>query len=395
MTAFRYRAARLDGELLQGTVDAGSTETALRVVSERGLFPLAVEHETSSSPVRAAAGTAETAAMLAGLAAMLEAGLPADRALLAVEETASPRLRAALAAARAQVREGRAMSSALGAAGVVPPLVVGYLKAGERSGKLAAATQRAAQELERDAETGARIRAALTYPVFLCIAGAVSVTAIVGFVIPRFARLLGDQGRALPFATRTLLAASSVLSHGAIPLLVLAAVSAVAISRALRTPTGALALHRRLLESPLVGPLRQRVASARACSALSGMLEAGVPMLAALDLTSEAVSDRAVAERIRAARTDVDRGERLATALRRHAALSPGALRLVSFGEQSGRLAAFLEHAARLESAAAQRAIQRLVTLLEPVLILSFGAVVAFVAAAILQAVYSVRPAGF
>ena len=118
-------------------------------------------------------------------------------------------------------------------------------------------------------------------------------------------------------------------------------------------------------------------------------------MLPALDLTRDAAADQAVGERIAAARVDVDRGERLATSLRHHEALTPAALRLVAFGEQSGQLAAFLQHAARLESAAAQRAIQRAVTLLEPVLILAFGAVVAFVAAALLQAVYSVRPAGY
>jgi type II secretory pathway component PulF len=394
VTSFTYRAARPDGKLLNGTVEAGSTGAALRQIESRGLFALAVEQDATPRR-RQAASRSEVAAMLAGLAALLDAGLPADRAIAALEETASPRLRVALASARAQVREGRSLSAALGDSNAVPPLVVGYLRAGERSGRLAPSAERAAREMERDAETSARIRAALTYPAFLLIAGAVSVTTIVTFVIPRFARLLGQEGRPLPTTTRILLAASSIASHWWPPMLVIGAVAVAALARALNTPHGQLIVQRQLLALPLVGALRHRIASARSAAALAGMIDAGVPILTALDLGRDAAQDRAVGARLAAARTEVERGERLATALRRHAALTPSALRLVAFGEQSGRLAAFLEHAARLESAAAQRAIQRIVTLLEPMLILAFGSVVAFVAAAILQAVYSVRPTGF
>ena len=218
------------------------------------------------------------------------------------------------------------------------------------------------------------------------------MAAIVGFVVPRFARLLGSEGRALPASTRLLVAASAALAHAALPGLLVLVVAALLLARALRTRDGQLELHRRLLALPLIGPLRLRLATARACGALASLLEAGVSMLAALELGGQAAADGAVGERIALARTDVDRGEPLALALRRHGALSPAALRLVAFGERSGRLAVFLRHAARLEAAAAQRAIQRLVTLLEPLLILAFGAAVAFVAAALLQAVYSVRP---
>lgn len=390
MTAYRFRAARLDGELLNGTVEAGSPAAALTLVEARGLFPVLVEEAPPHR--RTAAPIGELANILAGLAALLDAGLPMDRALAAAQETAPLALQPLLAAAQAQVREGAALSSALDADGAVPALVIGYLKAGERSGRLATSIQRAAGELERSAETRARVRAALTYPAFLLVAGGVSVTAIVGFVVPRFAALLTDQGRALPAATRLLISASMLLSRGAIPTFAATVIAVVVMSRWMRTAEGRLAVHRALLELPILGDLRLRLATARACGALGSLLEGGVPILPALDLARDASDDAAVGRRIAAARIDVERGEPLATALKRHAALTPVALRLAAFGERAGRQAAFLEHAARLESSAAQRAIQRTVTLLEPVMILLFGAVVAFVAAALLQAVYSVRP---
>ncbi len=393
MTTFAFRAARADGEVIHGRIDAVTATAALDQIAGRGLLALEIG-ETAPAPRRPVAGDAELAAALAGLAALLDTGMPADRALAAAAETASPRLAAALTDACTRVHEGASLSAALDASNVAPPLVLGYLKAGERAGTLAAAAARAAEELEREVETRSRIRAALTYPAFLGIAGAVSVAAIAGFVVPRFAELLGDQGRALPATTRALLAVSHAVSELWLPVLAFAAVAVLLGARWAATPAGALALHRRLLDLPIVGELRLRFASARACGALAGLLEAGVPMLGALDLAREAAGDRAVAARIGEAKLEVERGERLSGALKRHAALTPAALRLVAFGDQAGRLAAFLRHAARLEAAAAHRSVQRAVTLVEPVLILAFGAAVAFVAAALLQAVYSVRPGG-
>jgi len=390
---FRFRAARPDGELLTGVVQAGSAGAALQLVESRGLLTLALDEDASRPPQRIDTGT--LAAALAGLAAMLDAGLPADRALAAVEDLVPESLRDPLAVGRERVRDGATLSSALAEVGLAPPTVLGHMRAGERAGTLGASLARAAAELERAAETRARIRTALTYPAFLAVAGTASVITIVLFVVPRFARLLADQGHALPTSTRLLLGIAAFARVIAAPSLLLGAMLLAAALPWLRSERGRHLLHRWLLTVPLVGAERLRFASARACGTLGGLLEASVPMLEALRLAGDATGDAEVRERFALARLDVERGERMATALRAHAALTPGALRLAAFGERVGSLPRFLAHAARLEEAAAHRALQRAVTLLEPAIILAFGAAVAFVALALLQAVYSVRPAGF
>lgn len=389
MTAFRFRAARPDGEALVGTIDAQSAAAAADLVTARGLFPIDIRvHE--ERPRTASAD--DLAGTLSGLAALLDAGLPVDRALAALEDTAPPRLLTALATARARVAEGASLSHALATSGAVPAPVLGLLKAGERTGRLAAAVHSAALALEHEAEARARVRAALTYPVFLAVTGTVSVVAIAGFVVPRFAALLEAHGSVLPATTRALLAVSTAAQRFAIPVAVALVVIGAATARWLRSEDGRLRLHRWLLELPLIGALRMRFATARTCGALAGLLDAGVPMLAALELAGKAGGDRALELRLAAVREDVNRGERVAAALQRHQALSALALRLAQFGDRSGKLPAFLAHAARLEERTAHRALQRGVALLEPLLILGFGAVVAFVAAALLQAVYSIRP---
>lgn len=391
MTAYRFRAARQDGEIVVGSLEAASPGSALALVNARGLFPLELD-ESRPERTRAPRATADLAETMKGLAALLEAGLPMDRALSAVADSAPPRLGAQLQAACERVREGAALSAALHEAGALPPLAVGLLRAGERSGRVAAAAARAGTEMENEVEARDRLRAALTYPAFVAAAGLVSLVAIAGFVVPRFAELIGAQGRDLPAATRALLAFSDALAAFG-PLLLVVAITAVAIHNRLgATSRGRLAIDGLLLQLPLAGHVRLRFASARVCAALGGLLEAGVPMLAAMHLAREAAGNAAIASRIGAAQLEVERGERLAAALTRHKALSPSALRLASFGESAGRLPAFLEHAARLEATGANRSVQRAVTLLEPVLIAGFGIVVAFVAAALFQAIYSVRP---
>ncbi len=395
MTAFRFRAAREDGEQVSGVLNAPTAAAALADLTGRGLFALAVREDGSAASRTARLPRSELADAFAGLAALLEAGVPADRALAEAEELSGRRVSPLFAEARRRVREGTSLSAALDAAGGLPPMAIGLLRAGEAHGRIAAATRRLAEELEREAELRARVRAALAYPVFLAVVGTASVGLIVGLVVPRFAGLLSDLGQTLPPATRALIAVSrAVAAHGLL-IAGVVAIGAILGARAAATGEGALALHRFLLDLPIIGPLRRRLASARACRALAGLLESGVPLLAALDLARGAAGDRAIAERLAQVREAVSQGERLGAALRRHDALAPAALRLATFGERSGRLAELVAQAARLEEAGADRALRALVGLLEPALIVGFGALVAFVAAALLQAVYSVRPAGF
>lgn len=395
MTAFRFRAAREDGEQVGGVLNAPTAAAALADLTSRGLFALDLREDGSVASRTAQLPRSELADAFAGLAALLEAGVPADRALAEAEELSGRRVSPLFAEARRRVREGASLSAALDAAGGLPPMAIGLLRAGEAHGRIAAATRRLAEDLEREAELRARVRAALAYPVFLAVVGTASVGLIVGVVVPRFAGLLSDLGQTLPPATRALIAVShAVAAHGLL-IAGVAAICAVLGVRAVATGAGALALHRLLLDLPIIGPLRRRLASARSCRALAGLLESGVPLLAALDLARGAAGDRAVAERLAQVREAVSQGERLGAALRRHDALAPTALRLATFGERSGRLAELVAQAARLEAAGADRALRALVGLLEPALIVGFGALVAFVAAALLQAVYSVRPAGF
>jgi type II secretory pathway component PulF len=390
---YRYRAARSDGRLVAGTIEADGHTAAGAVLLERGLHPLNLSLGDPARLGRASATRRDLAVAFDSLAALTGAGVPLDRALASTETVTRGALLEVLKQARAQLREGRSLAQALeGGRGVVPPLVIGMLRAGERAGQLGPALEQIAKHLEQEADLLARVRQALAYPVLLVVTGAASVLTIVTVVIPQFVTLLGDLGQELPLSTRLVLAASTFLvDHG--PLLLLASALAVVSLRMWgKEPAGRLQLDRLLLAAPLLGPVQHALATARFARALSGMLRAGMPLLAALDAAGSATGNAAVVQRLGAARERVAQGQPLARALEQEQVVLASAAQLLAVGESSGQLPAMAARAGDLAAQQAQRRLTTLVTLLEPALIVFFGGLVGLVAAALLQAVYSLRP---
>jgi type II secretory pathway component PulF len=381
--------------MVSGVIDATSVDQASAIVIDRGLFPVAVSADQDAEGRRPSASRRDLALVFRSIAALVGAGVPLERAITASEPLARGALRQTLASAREELRQGKGFAQALAAGrGVVPGVVLGMIRAGERGSQLSAALEQVATHLEQEAELVARVRQALAYPSLLAVAGTVSVLVIGTVVVPRFAALLGDLGQSLPLATRLLLTGSALLSRFWLPLLVLVVLAIWGAVEWLRRPAGRLRADEAMLSLPVIKQVRHPFATARVARALGGMLRAGMPLLPALDAAREAAGDASVAARLTRARERIAQGAPLTASLEREAALSPSALQLLAVGESSGRLGEMALRAGDLAAQEAERALRTLVTLLEPALILAFGGLVAFVAAALLQAVYSLRPGG-
>jgi general secretion pathway protein F len=392
-TAYSYRAARKDGSMEFGVVGARSRDAASAALADRGVFPIDLSLEGTEEVARSRLSVADLALGLRVLASLSEAGLPIARALSALDDLAPAAWRPALPAIRDSVRGGQSLAAALSAAPLsVPPVVIGIIQAGESGSGVAAAVRRAADLMESAAATRAAIRAALAYPLILAVAGAASVTLLVGVVIPRFALILADLGQALPPTTRIVLGAAGVMRESAFLLFIVVAAVTLLWHVWSANPAGAVRWHELLLATPLVGRMRLAAGTARIASALAALLDSGVPISPALVHAARSAGDHALAARVREARESVIGGGRLGRALADARAMTPTALRLIRAGEESGRLATMVAHAGKLEGERADQMVRSAVRMLEPALILLFGGLVALVAAALLQAVYSVRP---
>lgn len=394
MTSFRYEAARADGARVRGRADARSAAEVTASLSERGLFALDVrEIESARAPVWRRPGTRTLATAVQALAALVEAGVPLHRALAATRHLTDGMLCDALARVEGRVREGSTLAGALAdEGGLFPPVTIGLIRAGERGVGLAPALAQAARQLERDAEARASLRAALAYPLVVLVVGSLSIGVILLVVLPRFAMLLANVEGSLPPATRFLLSASALLrAHPAAAALVGAALAGVVVTVVARYREAWAML---LLDAPVVGAIRHALGTARVARALGALFGTGVSALPALSVAQDAAGDPALRARLAAARERVAQGAGLGDALAATHALTPAAIQLVRVGEGSGRLAELLLRAAELEEQVARRRLQALLTALEPALILGFAALVAFIAGALLQAVYAVRPGG-
>jgi len=391
MSAYSYRAARQDGVIVTGAIEAESHGQASATLASRGLFAIAVVPAVEEH--RPAASRRDLAIVFRGIAALVSSGVPLERAIAASEPLASGPLRQTMTAARERLRAGASFATALAVGrGVVPGLVIGMIRAGERGSQLGTALEQIAAHLEQEADLVARVRQALTYPLLLAVAGIASVLVITTVVVPRFAAILGDLGQQLPPATRLLLDVSQLLTRFWIPLLLIGVAATWGAIEWIRRPAGRERVQDVLLRLPFIGPVRRALVTARVMRALGGTLRSGMPLLPALDAAREAAGDLAIAARLARSRERVVQGTALAAALEREAALSPSALQLVMVGESSGRVADMALNAGDLAAQEAERGLRTLVTILEPALIVAFGAVVAFTAAALLQAVYSLRP---
>lgn len=390
---YAYRAIRNDGRVTAGTVRATSDAHAREMVQQQGMLALQVTHRAAGSTRRERISARDLSVGLRILADLLAAGMPISRVLAAFRDLAPAGWKAALPHLEQSVKEGRSLARALADAPIeVPPLVIGIAEAGEAGAGMSDAMRRAAELTESSAALRSAVQSALAYPIVLAIAGSASVAVLVGVVIPKFAAILADLGEALPPSTRFVLRASMVLREAFVPALIACAVVLALHNAWMTTKGGRIRWHSWLLLVPGLGAIRWSSATARATGSLATLLDSGVPVRRAVILSARAAGDSAIEQRLLAAGERISAGHGMAAAFASTTALTSLALRLIRAGEESGRVSAMMSHAAKLEQEHADRATRTAVRLLEPLLIMTFAAIVALVAASLLQAVYSVRP---
>ena len=390
---YTFKALRKDGTIEAGVIEAPDRGTAIGLIARRGAFVTEISAAPSGSPIGTRVSSEDLGLGLRALATLLGSGIPLARAMSVLHSLLPATWQSALPDIRRRIEQGESLAAALAASPLpFPPHVIGIVRAGEAGSGLSAAVESAAQLLEAAAANRAALRNALAYPLILVVTGFATVTLLVEVVLPRFAALLAEYGQALPLTTRLVLLGGTVGRITFVPSLFALAL-AVAIWRSWITqPDGRLRWHAWLLSLPTVGPIRRATATANACSTLSALVEAGVPLAAALPHCALATGDRVIEESLQRARQRIAAGEGIASALQAEASLTPTAIRLVRIGEETGRLGGMLAHAARVEASQATQRLQRAVRVLEPALILLFAGVVMVVAAALLQAIYGLRP---
>jgi len=401
---YAYKAVKSNGEMLEGEMEAADEAAVVKQLQADGLIPVSAQPARSGLRMdirlgRGAkrVGQKQITLLTQELASLLEAGLTLDRALqILLDLTDEPQMQQLLSSLQDRIRSGATFSTALEEQrGLFSKLYVNMVRAGEAGGALQAVMARLADYLERSADLRESIKSALVYPIILVTIAGASVTLLLTFVVPRFAQMFQDMGQQLPLPTRIVMGAGDFLS-GYWWAMLAVALLVVAWARArLAVPEVRRAWDQRLLGMPLVGDLVAKVETARFARTLSTLVENGVSLLRALNLVKDVLSNRIVAEAVDAAADKLSHGRGLAEPLMEQGVFPKLALQMMKVGEESGQLELMLNKVADMYDQEVRAAVKRMLTLLEPMLIVGLGVIVAGIIISILVAILGMNELAF
>jgi type II secretory pathway component PulF len=399
MPVYAYRAVDTAGRRSRGRLSGSTAASVTRELEQRGLLPL----DVAEAPAAAAGGGGFAVGRRRGVleftravAALLPAGMPLARALAAGATAAPESIRGVLDAVRLRVERGDELASSLAEhPRYFSPLYIGIVRAGERSGSLDGAFERLSRHLERAEELRSKLVSMSIYPALLAVVGLGAVAILVLFVLPRFADLLSSSGAALPRSTAIMLAVAEG-ARASWRWLLLVPPGVVLLFAWLRgTATGRRVAATALIHAPLVGTWRRQALAAGFARMVGELVAGGSPLLNALADARDCTADPVARDETDRIRTRVREGSPLHASISERELFPPVLPQLVGLGEEAGRLSEFLLKSADLLERRTERAVERLVALAEPAMIVTFGGLVALVALALLQAIYGVNAGSF
>ena len=400
MPAFRYEAADAAGKTDKGVLDADSVKAARSLLRQRGLTPISVEALTGQSQATRTRrhfgqrlSTHEQALLTRQLASLITAGLPLDEALTALADQAErPYVHELLAAIRAEVVSGNALSAALAQhSRDFPDIYRALVSAGEHSGHLGLVLTRLADYIESRNALTSKIMLAFTYPAIVTVVACAIVIFLLSYVVPQVVSVFANTKQQLPTLTVVMLALSDFVRSWGWLVALLLAVGAWLARATLRRPGARRAWDAWLLTLPLAGRLIRSYNTARFASTLAILTSAGVPILRGLQAAGETLSNTALRDNVEDATARVREGTSLARALAAQNQFPPVLVHLIRSGEATGNLPEMLDRAAQGEAAELERRTLFLTGLLEPALILTMGLVVLLIVLAVLMPIIEIN----
>lgn len=403
MPRYAYKAADATGTVVKGLLEAAGERDVVARLQEMGCIPIQITPAAGRGPQvnwrallqwRAAA---ELPRFTHEIATLLTAGLPVDRALaILVEASENQRFQDVVRDLLKSVQGGAYLSDALGRhPGIFSDFYVNMVRAGEVGGVLPPVLERLGVFLEASRELKQEITSALIYPLFLVFMGGASIIVLMTFVIPKFAVVFKDMGVAMPLSTQVLLTVSEAFRQYWWLLGLALAALGLAFRWYAGTPGGRHRVDALRLRLPLVRALTRKIEAARFSRTLGTLMSSGVPILTALGLVRSIHANSVVAGALETVRNRVREGDRLSRPLAEADIFPVLAVRMITVGEESGRLDAMLLEVARGYEKDTRETIKRMVGLLEPLLILFMGLVVGFIVISMLMAIFSMNDMPF
>lgn len=387
MALYRYKAIQPDGQEINEVMTAGTIEEVQEKIRDKGLYLIQVKEdvEKKSAGESLSFGGKVTAKQISvfckQFGTLLKAGVPVASGLdILYRQTENKKLREALEDVYTEVQKGTQVSTAVkNHPKIFPSLMVNMIESGETSGNLDNIMERLAIHYEKESKINSRIKGAMIYPLVLSVLSIVVVIFLITVILPTFTGMFTGSGVELPLPTRILMGLSDAIKNywyifiGAIVLI------SYLISAYISSPTGRYRFDELKFKLPIVKGSIDKIVTARFTRTLGSLLKSGIPLIEALKLAGSVTGNVVTEERINFIATEVEKGETLGNSLKRTPTFGPMVVSMIQIGEESGSLDQMLDKSADFYEQELEDAIDRLLKLMEPLLIVFMAVIIGFI----------------
>ena len=402
MGAFEYTALDAGGREQSGILEGDTARHIRQLLRERQLLPVAVNEIAQKESTRQKSASfsfggrvsaADLSLFTRQLATLVRAGLPLEESLLAVsQQTEKPRIQSIVMGVRARVMEGHTLANGFTEfPRVFPEIYRATVSAGEQAGHLDSVLERLADYTESREGMRQKVMAAMLYPIVLSVMCFVIVCGLMTFVVPKVVAVFEASKGKLPFITQVLIGTSDFMRADGIYLIIGIGLAAFLFNRWLRNPAARRKWHRTQLRMPIVGKLSRGFNTARFARTFSILSAASVPVLEALRISGEVVTNLPMQDAVADATARVREGAAIGRSLSTSKLFPPMTIHLISSGESSGTLENMLERAAIAQERELDGLLDAMVGLLGPMLIVTMGVFVMGIVFAMLLPIFEMN----
>lgn len=405
MPLFKYKAINSSGETEEGVRDSADEMTLVAALQSEGYIPISVTPANGKSFLtlglkskQAKISPKDVALFTNELATLLESGLPLDKSLSVLIELAEDKEQLAKLITKVleKVKEGSSLADALEKqTGVFSKFYLNMLRAGEAGGNLSEVLSRLSDYLERSRELKDTVSTALIYPAILLVMSLASLFVMLIFVVPQFTEMFASAGKELPIPTQIVVGIAEWLQKYWWLLLGAVFLATSYIRFMMADPVRKKTLDGMLLKMPLFGTVLLNKETANVSRTLGTLLGNGVSILSAMAIVRETVDNLVLAETLQDTEEQLKQGKHMSDALMSKEIYPKMALQMIKMGEETGRLEEMLLRVATIYDKQLKTSITRFLALLEPVLIITLGLMIAGIIVSILLAILSVNDLAF
>jgi general secretion pathway protein F len=394
---FNYRATTMNGDIVEGVIEASDERQAVERIKNTGIIPIRISAPKmrTGKHIFLRSAKSDLLTFTTELSALLGAGLPLDRSLnILFGISEQKQMKEIIQAVLKSIREGSSFSDALAKhSRIFPRLYVNMIRAGEAGGVLDVVLDKLNEFLESSKELKDHVFSSMIYPVVLLVTGSVSIAFLITFVLPKFSVIFTEIGKTLPLQTQILLAMSNSLKSYWWAVL-LALISGWFLFRNyVKTDGGRYQWDTFKLK--MMGDVIRKLETARFCRTLGTLLRSGVPLLQALHNSKDVISNKVIASTIDAVSKGAKEGKGIALPLSEAKVLPSLALSMIKVGEETGQLDTMLLKVATAYEKGLRVSVRRFMSLLEPAMILGMGLIIGFIVVSMLMAIFSITEIPF